>query len=149
LRKGGDVNKDAEHLNLLALFHYILGALVAVFACIPFIHLGVGIAMLCGAFDDGNGPPRSFGLFFVVIATVVILAGWALAILMLIAGRCLKRRVRRTFCFVVAGMECLFQPLGVILGVFTIIVLMRDSVKELFEREPVLLKEADSMDARP
>ena len=34
---------------------------------------------------------------------------------------------------VVAGVACTFAPLGTALGVFTIIVLMRDSVKELFE----------------
>jgi hypothetical protein len=31
-----------------------------------------------------------------------------------------------------AGIECIFMPVGTVLGVFTIIVLMRDSVKELF-----------------
>jgi hypothetical protein len=33
-----------------------------------------------------------------------------------------------------AGVECLFMPVGTVLGVFTIIVLVRDSVKELFGR---------------
>ncbi len=33
------------------------------------------------------------------------------------------------------GVECLFMPVGTVLGVFTIIVLVRDSVKELFRSE--------------
>jgi hypothetical protein len=31
-----------------------------------------------------------------------------------------------------AGINCIFIPIGTVLGVFTIIVLTRDSVKELF-----------------
>jgi len=33
-----------------------------------------------------------------------------------------------------AGVECMFMPFGTVLGVFTIIVLMRPSVKEIFGR---------------
>jgi hypothetical protein len=32
----------------------------------------------------------------------------------------------------IAGIECIFIPFGTVLGVFTIIVLMRPTVKELF-----------------
>jgi len=37
------------------------------------------------------------------------------------------------FCLIVAGIICIFMPLGTILGVFTIIVLVRPSVKAMFE----------------
>jgi hypothetical protein len=33
-----------------------------------------------------------------------------------------------------AGIACVFMPFGTVLGVFTIIVLMRDSVRRLFGR---------------
>jgi hypothetical protein len=36
------------------------------------------------------------------------------------------------FCLVMAGIACIFMPFGTALGVLTIIVLMRDSVRELF-----------------
>jgi len=36
-----------------------------------------------------------------------------------------------------AGIECLFMPFGTVLGVFTIMVLMRDPVKQLFGVNPV------------
>ncbi len=51
---------------------------------------------------------------------------------MLLAGRKLARRRSWTFCLVVASIECLFMPYGTVLGVFTIIVLLRPTVKELF-----------------
>ena len=37
------------------------------------------------------------------------------------------------FCIVVAGVECMIMPFGTVLGVFTLIMLMKDSVKALFE----------------
>ena len=36
------------------------------------------------------------------------------------------------YCLVVAAVECIFMPFGTVLGVFTIIVLMRPGVKERF-----------------
>ena len=39
---------------------------------------------------------------------------------------------RQTFCVVVAAISCCFTPLGTVLGVFTLIVLFRPSVKALF-----------------
>jgi hypothetical protein len=38
--------------------------------------------------------------------------------------------------FVIACIECLFMPFGTILGVFTLIVLSRESVKKLFLSDP-------------
>ncbi len=40
------------------------------------------------------------------------------------------------FCLIVAGIECLLMPYGTVLGVFTIMVLMRESVKERFGANP-------------
>ena len=40
------------------------------------------------------------------------------------------------FFLVVAAINCLHMPLGTVLGVFTIIVLIRQSVVELYEYSP-------------
>ena len=131
------MNSDAEHLKLLSIFHYVAGGLCAFFACFPIIHLVLGILFITRP-DLLNGgkhpPPAIFGWFFVIFASAAMLFGWTVAVLLLIGGRCLSRRVRYTFCFVVAAVACLFVPLGTVLGVFTIIVLARPSVKALFER---------------
>jgi hypothetical protein len=127
-------NQDAEHLRLLAIFHYVVAALTAFFACIPFIHLGIGVFMLLKpqAFKP-NPPPEAFAWLFVVIGALAILAGWTLAVLFLLAGRNLSCRRRYLFCQVVAGIGCIFMPFGTVLGVFTLIVLSRPSVRTLFE----------------
>ena len=67
-----------------------------------------------------------------MLGAVFFLAGLAMAICILMAGRSLARQRRYLFAFVIACLECFFIPFGTILGVFTIIVLSRESVKTLF-----------------
>ena len=128
-------NTDHEHLKLLSIFHYVVGGMAAFFACIPILHLVIGLIFILapGKFGQGSQQPPAFiGWFFVVFASIFILLGWTLAILILLAGRLIARRKHYTFCFVAACVECLFMPFGTVLGVFTILVLNRQSVKELF-----------------
>jgi len=126
------MNDDKQNLKLLSIFHYIVGAMTALFSCFPLIHIGIGVAILSGAFDGKDAPPKFLGLFFIIIPGIMMLCGWTLAVCILIAGSKLAHYRARTFCLVIAGLECVFMPFGTVLGVFTIIVLMKDSVKELF-----------------
>lgn len=126
---------DEEHLKLLAIFHYVGGGLTAVFACLPLIHLGMGIVMLISPDffgDNGKLPPPFLAWMFVALGVIFFLLGEALAICMILAGRFLSHRSNYWFPFVVACVECMFVPVGTVLGVFTILVLARDSVKQLF-----------------
>jgi hypothetical protein len=126
------MNQDHEHLKLLSIFHYVVGGLSALFACIPLLHMAMGIAMVAGAFDDTDPVLPFMGWFFIFFSGAIVLAGWAFAVLVILAGRALARRERYTFCLVMAAVQCVFMPFGTVLGVFTILVLVRPSVKELF-----------------
>jgi len=79
--------------------------------------------------------PRSAGIrtFFVVAGSCAVAVGWTMAALLFVAGRRLAAYRSWTFCLVVAALSCMFSPFGTILGVFTIFVLCRQSVRELFE----------------
>jgi hypothetical protein len=77
-------------------------------------------------------PPEFLGWIFAVLGSALFVTGIAMAICILIAGRCLSRRRCYSFALVMACIECLFVPFGTILGVFTIVVLSRESVKALF-----------------
>ncbi len=44
------MTEDEGHLNNLAIGHYVVGAIMIAFSCLPLIHLGMGIAMMAGAF---------------------------------------------------------------------------------------------------
>ena len=125
------MNQDEEHLKLLSIFHYVVGGILGFFACIPIIHLIIGIVMLTGAFG-GDGPPPVVGLMFLMGGLFAIAAGWTLAICLIVSGKRIARRTSYKFCFVIACISCAFSPFGTVLGVFTIIVLVRPTVKELF-----------------
>ncbi len=135
------MSQDSEHLKLLAIFHYVVAGMTALFACIPFIHFFMGLALVTGAFGSTDPEARPVGIGLMVIAGLFILAGWTLAVLIAYAGRSLQTRRRYTYCLVMGGIECIFMPVGTVLGVFTIIVLMRDSAKELFGRPTATLVE--------
>ena len=130
------MNKDLEHLKLLWIFHYVDAGMTAVIACIPFLHFFMGLALATGAFPDTDPDAQPIGIAIMVIAGFFILAGWTLAVLIAFAGRSLQTRKRYTYCLVMAGINCIFIPIGTVLGVFTIIVLTRDSVKSLFGQIP-------------
>jgi hypothetical protein len=130
------MSQDEKYLNLLSLFHYVIAGLSALVACFPIFHLIAGIAMIVMGLQpnaDYRGPPPAlFGGFFVAIAGTMMALGWAFAIAIAVAGWFLGRRKHRTFCLVVAGIECMAMPYGTVLGILTLIVLMRPSVEELF-----------------
>ncbi len=126
------MTQDEQYLDLLAIFHYVVGAMTAFFSCFLFLYLAMGIAMLLGAFDGKEAPPKVLGWFFIVFPSLFIIAAWTAAGFVIAAGRSLSRRTSRTFCLIVAGAECFLVPFGTILGVFTIVMLTKESVKQRF-----------------
>ena len=131
------MNEDIQHLKLLSIFHYIVGGLTALFSCMFIVHVAMGIAMLHGAFDGPNPPPpKAFAWLFILFPGTVMVFGWALAACMIVAGRRLTQRRSRLFCLIIAGIECMLMPFGTVLGVFTIVVLMKDSVRQMFSQPP-------------
>lgn len=77
-------------------------------------------------------PTRLFGWLFTIIPAGIIGSGLLLSGLILRAGRQLGRLRSHSFCLVMAGVECALMPLGTILGVLTILVLMKPEARELF-----------------
>ncbi|MEO6567323.1 MAG: hypothetical protein ABIO94_01060 [Opitutaceae bacterium] len=128
---------DADHLRLLAIFHFVLAALSVV---------GIGFLFLHGFImhtvfenpemwkDQKGGPPPEqffaiFKWFYAIFGVMVVGSGLA----NLFSGLFIRRNVYRTFSLIVAGSNCLCVPLGTVLGVFTFVVLLRDSVRERYE----------------
>lgn len=71
-------NEEIKHVELLSLFHYIVGGITAFFSCIPFIHVALGLAMLSGKmFKEGHGapPPAFIGWLFVIMGGILHRAG--------------------------------------------------------------------------
>jgi hypothetical protein len=136
------MNRDKEHLQMLAIFHYIVAGLAALFSFFPLLYTTVGAVFIFaarhGTAKPGEElPPEFLGWIFAVIGSVLFLIGIAMAICILIAGRSLAHCKRYSFALVTACIECLFVPFGTILGVFTIVVLSRESVRGLFSTATV------------
>lgn len=128
-------NQDAEQLRLLSIFHYIVAGMLALFSLFPVIHLAIGVGIVTGAFDGtgtGETPPAFMGWLFIVLPLVFIAVGLTMASCIALAGRKLMQRNGHLYCLVVAGIECCFFPFGTVLGVLTILVLLRPSVKQAF-----------------
>ncbi len=129
------MTQDEDQLRLLSIFHYVVGGLAGFFALFPIFHLIVGLFFIFAPnkfAGKGEPPPAFIGWFFVIFAAVFIALGWVFAAFVFTAGRFLARRKHYLFCLVMGAVECIFMPFGTVLGVFTLIVLMRESVKQLF-----------------
>lgn len=128
-------DQDAEHLKLLSIFHYVVAGLNALMASIPLIHVVMGLVFIgVGLAKGGEAAPMALvGTLFAVLAGGMVLLGWGLAACIFLAGRYLAQRRHYMFCLVVAAICSTVFPYGTALGICTIIVLCRPSVKTLFE----------------
>lgn len=132
------MDRDTEQLNLLAIFHYVVAGLAALFWFFPLLYTALGVIFIFaarhGTVKPGEElPPEFLGWIFAVVGALLFVIGMAMAICVLIAGRLLALRKHHSSALVIASIECLFVPFGTILGVFTIVALSRGSVNALFE----------------
>ncbi|MEO6052588.1 MAG: hypothetical protein ABIP97_01105 [Chthoniobacterales bacterium] len=128
---------DADHLKLLAIFHFVGAGLALLGILFLFGHYMI----LHTVFDNPamwknsqQGPPpmeffSMFKWFYLAFGIWFLIFG----ILNVLSGLFLLGRKHRMFSLVVGGINCVHIPFGMALGIFTIIVLLRDSVKEIYE----------------
>jgi hypothetical protein len=130
---GANYQKDRDHLNLLSIFYWVLFG----FECLGLLILPLEAVFFVGMFSSmpsgPNGPPPELGYFMAAIIGFAFVLTLVMAIGLGLTAYYLRKRKHRTFCFIVACIICINVPLGTVLGVFTILVLLRPSVKELFE----------------
>jgi hypothetical protein len=123
--------RDAEHLDLLSIFHFVVGGfclagvafLVMHFLFFHFIFMNP--AMWKG--KQEAPPPEFFQMFIVFYIECGVMLVTAAAV-NLLSGLYLRRQTHRVFSLVVAALDCVWVPFGTVLVVFTIVVLLRDSV---------------------
>ena len=136
-------SKDAEHLRLLAIFHYVLAGLAVLgigFLCVHFLFMK--LVLTNPEFTRGmqNARPMPFqpAQFFSIFQWFYLFMGLLLvlaAAFNVLSAVYLGRRRHRTFSLVVAGLDCLQIPFGTALGICAILVLSRDSVRQLYESQ--------------
>jgi hypothetical protein len=101
----------------------------------PLIHFSLGLFFVLApphSTQQQGAPPAIIGWFFMIIGGMFFLLGESFAACVFAAARFIRSRRRYWFIFAVACLQCAFFPFGTALGVFTIVVLSRPSVKQLF-----------------
>ena len=127
------MNDNDQHLRLLAVFHYVVAGLTALFALFPLIHFALGWFFLhAPPPKQGEPPPPFVGYIFMAFGAFFFLLGQSFAVCIFAAGRSISARRRYWFVFIMACFQCAFFPFGTVLGVFTILVLSRPEVKQMF-----------------
>ncbi len=127
-----------NNLRTLEILHYVYGAFEALGALVIFIVFNTMGGFLQSDFvaqQSGEAAPA-------VVGSVMGAMGWAIglfvlffAVLNIISARNIGKRKGRVFSMVVAGIDCLSFPLGTALGVFTLIELSKEDVKQLYSGE--------------
>jgi hypothetical protein len=128
---------DAEHIKLLAIFHFVVAGLALLGILFLFVHY----FMMSSVFSNPdiwksqkNAPPlpkdflKVFVWFYIFFGFIFGTA----CILNLLSGIFLRQGRHRIFSIVVGGLNCFQIPFGTLLGIFTIIVLSRNSVRERY-----------------
>jgi hypothetical protein len=129
---------DSEHLRILSILHYIMGGLTALGGLSGLMFLVLGGIMASGSIVPPQGSAndqaamQAMGAVMSVLGLGMVVFSFVIAAAIAYVGYCLPRGQAYLFCMVVAVVECISFPLGTALGVFTIIVLLRDTVKSRF-----------------
>jgi hypothetical protein len=144
--------EDREHLSALSIGHFILAG-VALLGGVPMLVFGVAGAKLADELGSdlaagmgqvtGQGGTNPFGaspdamlqdLNTIIVTMIVgaVLLAVVSTVHLVVVGVKIRQRRWWTFCYLTGWGECLMFPFGTILGIFTIIVLSRPSVKRLF-----------------
>jgi hypothetical protein len=130
---------DADHLKLIGVFHLVLAGLTLLalgflFLHWFFLHTLLGDPELMKSAKGGPPPAQFFAIFkwlYIFFGSCIVLAG----LLNAISGWCILLRKVRIYSLIVAGLNCAIIPIGTTLGVFTFVILLRDSVREAYEAE--------------
>ena len=133
------MEKDLEHLKLLGIFHYIWGALSLIGGIvIGGYFLVIGIILMnnppTSTSSEDSGTASMVGGILIGVGVVLFLIVVVYGILTLMAGgKYRKHQGGYWFCFILAIVTLVIGGIpGIVLGIFSLIVLSRDSVKALF-----------------
>lgn len=130
---------DEYDLRLLSIFH-VIGAwlgLAGLFLLIAHYTMFRVVWNNSNTLPQQGHAPGALEVFAMGRWLYLVFGLWFIASVALnaISGLCISARRHRVFSLIVAGIDCLFVPLGTVLGVFTMVVLVRDSVRGMYKEE--------------
>jgi peptidoglycan biosynthesis protein MviN/MurJ (putative lipid II flippase) len=129
--------KDGEHLKLLSIFHFVVAGFAFLGMAFLILHYLLMSFVMSPEFwksqKNATPPPKEFLQYFIYF--YIFIGAWLMAggVLNVLSAFFLRQRKHRLFSLIVGGLNCLHIPLGTILGIFTILILSRDSVCQAYE----------------
>jgi hypothetical protein len=120
---------DSEQLRLLGILGYVYAGLECLLGIFAAIYMGIGFTIVM------NNEPM--GWMFVFFGALISLWVIVSAVLSFLAARWVSVGKNWLFYMIVSGLHCASFPLGTGLGVFSIVVLCRPSVKAWFASKGV------------
>jgi hypothetical protein len=143
-----ELNANESNINLLSIFYYVFGGISLLISFVFLVYIVIIRLIMSSAFvkqsiemqPDGHVVGTVFSFVSIVFLFVFVLIV-TIGILQIVAGTRLKQKRSRTFIIIMAAISLLSFPLGTALGVFTIIVLTKTSVIDMFRKEEERLRE--------
>jgi hypothetical protein len=135
-------NRDALHLKVIEIFHYVLAGLAVAGMAFLFVHYTI----MSTAFSNPHvweqmearqKQPMPFdpvAFFHAFIWFYIFFGAWGMAsfFMNVISGFCIRSCRWRMFSLIVAGVNCVNFPFGTALGIFTLIVLLRPTMPAIY-----------------
>jgi hypothetical protein len=125
---------DDEHLRLLRLGYFISAAHTAMYMFVGLFNAGMGIVIAHLPLGTGVSSLPSMPLLFGLLGSVITVLAAIGALLQLLTAVRLKERRGRVLCLLTASLTSMEIPFGTALGLMTLRVLARPSVRRQFER---------------
>lgn len=125
----------ADHLRLLSILHYVWAAMGLLGTLLLGAYAVFVGAVLSPDMIERTADPQEFRTAMGIMTSVFVilaLVSLAFTVASFLAARWLAARRNRTFCIVVAAIDCLSIPFGTALGVFTILELSKEPVRRSF-----------------
>ena len=128
---------DDENLRLLRICYFIAAGLTAITSVLMLLYMLMFtfIFTQISAQPGADMPPAFVGRIIGVVGAVLFLIMIGIAVMHCLTAIRLKEKRSRIFCMVVAGITCASIPMGTLLGIWTILVLSRPTVKQAFEEK--------------
>jgi hypothetical protein len=143
---------DVEQLRVLSVLYFVYGGLAGLLCVAGLVVVAggvmagtAGVAAAAAAATQGKVQvqgqadwpwtllgPAIGGTFMLLVGGSFIVLGGTLAALRILTGFALRRHRNRTLCLVVAVLTAMSLPLGGLLGIATLLVLLRPGVENLF-----------------
>ncbi|HVR09127.1 MAG TPA: hypothetical protein VMW75_13845 [Thermoanaerobaculia bacterium] len=140
---------DEEQLRLLSIFYMVYGGLAAALSLIALCFVFAGLVLAAGGAawwspSEEQAGAAIAGCFFAAAGSAFFVLFGITAGLRILVGFALRRHRYYILCLVAAVLTSLSIPLGALLGVATLVVLMRPSVERLFSGQPPLAQPPDT-----